>query len=515
MGCYVVYMLLCCGLLVVLGHVPRLQAVAKKLMASSLESGASRDVIHAEDEPSDDGVIEARVIERLRAANKRILRNKESHVEDKDGLVKCLYNVDTALAERSSGFGYNDDSSDKSLRMFYDYLCDKRTYLGCKDVLFEGGLRVPLTGVVLRRGLAEDFLLYLMNNHNILSCCFCAKGSAISREARLSCWLAQHSAGLTTTALIDSILVMIGVPLSLKILLRLFVVMPAILWLTRLLSILFSLTNRQRLLTLVLIAVLVSSSCVLLFFAAVLTPPDVDTIDLVLDYLLQVHLFSFIIEIWAALPLFSRTHHFSINVGALCFLQTGRLMCEVAVRDGLVSGIDYRHRRLRLFWLRLQVDCISPLSLATRKISVRIRHRSAEGVRGSGSTHRASTIQMTTNPLLILKSQQEQRRAGSAERETAQRPEPRAEEAGGQQEFSPSSATYGNRRSGLFAGPVLAGASRWKNAGATTGSRGGMAARSSFKNTFYFFQARALGITNAGSVDDVDVAELRAAAGDR
>ena len=84
------------------------------------------------------------------------------------------------------------DKDQKNTKEFLAYLLSGRCLLGCSDVYFDGGLRL-FPGCRLAPGAAEDFLLFLCNNHFVLSCCFSAKGSRYSRNFRRLSLISQHA----------------------------------------------------------------------------------------------------------------------------------------------------------------------------------------------------------------------------------------------------------------------------------------------------------------------------------
>ena len=94
-------------------------------------------------------------------------------------------------------FNYKEKDR-KNSKEFLAYLLSGRCLLGCSDMYFKGGLRAPLLyrffpALCLAPGRAEDFLLYLCNNHSVLSCCFSAKGSRYSRTFRRLSLVSQHA----------------------------------------------------------------------------------------------------------------------------------------------------------------------------------------------------------------------------------------------------------------------------------------------------------------------------------
>ena len=199
----------------------------------------------------------------LCAGDTMIASSKGSHAVDRDGLLD---------KDDGADFTHGEDRS-ASLRMFYDRLLDKRALLGCRDVLFEGGFMLPFSKIALSPGLVEDFMLHQLNNHNMLSCCFAAKGSSLSRDARQTCWLTQHSAGLAVAAFIDSLLTLLGFSTALKPVMNILVVRPVIISLTALLRSVYMRAYNHKWLGCAILGTFVTLAFVLLVLAAILTPP--------------------------------------------------------------------------------------------------------------------------------------------------------------------------------------------------------------------------------------------------
>ena len=101
--------------------------------------------------------------------------------------------------------------TDDDYKLLLEYLLLKRCLLGCGDVLYEGGLVLPLLGARLPPGLAEDFLLYVCNNHSILSCCFAASGSRYSKTLRKLSITVQHSVSFFLSNMLVVVLTAAGV----------------------------------------------------------------------------------------------------------------------------------------------------------------------------------------------------------------------------------------------------------------------------------------------------------------
>ena len=66
-------------------------------------------------------------------------------------------------------------------------------YFACEDVLFPGGYKIPFSDIILAPGVMEDFLLFLYNNHNVLSCVAVTKAATFNRANRRLALILQNS----------------------------------------------------------------------------------------------------------------------------------------------------------------------------------------------------------------------------------------------------------------------------------------------------------------------------------
>ena len=480
---YAAYLAAWIAVLTVLDWSGTLSSTNSKLLSSALASNASR----APGGPRHRDTVAC--VAATVASNLRIDKGKHGHVVDRDRLLTTVSD-----AEQGAALSHGDDK-DRRLRMFYDHLLDRRTYLGCRDVLFQGGFKVPFTQAPLACGRAEDFILHLLNNHNILSCSFAAKGSSISRHSRRVCWLTQHAAGLAVAAFIDSLLSLIGLPLSTKPVVNMFIVRPAIISLSSALKIVLARTARYETIGHLVTALLIVGAFVLLLFASLLTPPGVSRSYLILRYFLQVHLLSFFTEVWGAALLFVSTHHHAFYIGSKSIVMVGQLLVETIVRRDLVENIDYRATSRSYCCFRL--DSVSPMSLIS---SVSIKGPRA---RSSVSRESEAVVAMTTNPMLSLKA--------STQQETALNP--LAGQGRALSKIAPSLETAEETSEEAHEQQPSAETSMEMQDGQTvTLRRFKPEVRSNYANVFHFFQALDQGATSAHSVEAVDIEELRRAA---
>ena len=394
----------------------------------------------------------ARVIQWLEQSDSVMALNKHTFVQDRDDLIKdSVTAVGRSASDKSQVQGrsvnnpmlFSDSSSsssrmihnmesnspasshnfsDKShmrLRLFYDYVSDRRTLLGCEDVLYQGGLKPPLLCGRLRKGLAEDFILHLLNNHNILSCSFSAKGSSFTRHERRVCWISQHSTGFVMVAFSESALVLLGLPVGIKIIANVAVIRPLAMSIgSGSQSVFLWLRLKSEVYVNVLQFLIMAAAGVMLVFAALLTPPNVDKYYVILRYFLQVHMLSFFVDIYKTALLYKTTFHFGLYFGPKNMMNIGQVLCEVIVKNGLVEDLDYKHYRYYLPFDIVRIDYIVPVDPAVVESLLQPTDRSEDGDDvGAPSSAKHTLYNMNrqdsgfiatqVNPMLLLKRERE------------------------------------------------------------------------------------------------------------
>ena len=302
--------------------------------------------------------------------------------------------------------------SHTGLRIFYDYIADRRTYLGCRDVLFPGGFKAPFTATVMSKGLMEDYMLYVLNNHNILSCSFCAKGSTSTRRVRRIVWAVQHSVGFVLLAFSESALGLLGLPDShisyVKPLWNMIAVRGAVVSIKSSLPKAYAnISGWTAYSVTAFFAVLV---IIILCLAALLTPPNVSRGYVILRYFLQVHLYSFFLEMFIFALRFRTDFYLGVHLGLLQPIDIGSFVCEVIVIRHLVEGVHYKHHYYRLCGGLLTIEYI---------VLVVSAYDSQENIVATSSKHSIATTRLirtqtgriiTTelNPMMLLKKQKKE-----------------------------------------------------------------------------------------------------------
>ncbi len=78
---------------------------------------------------------------------------------------------------------------------FYEYILQRRTYIGCGPIIYEDGYVKNFICFTwcFPKGAYEDFVIFLANNHPLLSCIYAAKGGPLSRSGRRLVYMMQYS----------------------------------------------------------------------------------------------------------------------------------------------------------------------------------------------------------------------------------------------------------------------------------------------------------------------------------
>ena len=253
---------------------------------------------------------------------------------------------------------------------FHDYLLLRRCDLGCGAIFFERGLRVPLLGVMLREGLTENFLLYLMNNHSIVSCVYACKESSHSRNSRRWVLIVQHAVGFFITNIVAVVFLTAGVgatysqataePASSYFtcqLFDIFVTAPIALafgeGFRRLYRCDVSVNTIEKypryvkalsgirkglIIPLVILGVFLS-----LVICAILTTGK-SIYGNIVSYVRDVFMVTIVLDFINSVMNFVSTHHLAVYLfgGRICLLSIGQLYVELLIADGKKEGVDYR-----------------------------------------------------------------------------------------------------------------------------------------------------------------------------
>ena len=307
------------------------------------------------------------------------------------------------LIDRGSSFMFKSRQK-KYSREFQEYLALQRCRLGCGDVLYQGGYTVPLLGWRLPPGRAEEFWLYMYNNHTILSCISCAKESDQNRGSRRVVLIISNAVSFFMSALTAVFFRTIGVgpqysqateddstAFLVQQITDMIFIAPATLLIaqfcTNVYRCNFAFAGKDnkspRAVRLRYIAGLLSTgvlffgSLVLLCVCAVLTTGE-GWKENVWQFTAQVLLVTNVLDLLFAVLNFASEYHFSVHLlyDYLCVISVGRYYLETLVIEGRIEYNDYYDLSRSYFGGLLRVDRVLPKEYAERKGWVKVRVKS-------------------------------------------------------------------------------------------------------------------------------------------
>ncbi len=228
---------------------------------------------------------------------------------------------------------------------FYQYLLQRRCLLGCSGLLYPGGLKLNLlvTSYHLREGMYEDFILFLCNNHSLLSCIYRVGGSPISRNACRILYLVQNSIAFFISALNSLIFAYFALNANYSYVTDVVFVAPISIFLGSVILGLYTcrvvntveftrgscgkygrcIAFMGRLMVFPFIVLMF----LLLILAAVCTSSD-NVYSVILSFVWQVQLQSIVLEFVYALALFNSSYFYQLRVLGIPVVEVGSIFAE-------------------------------------------------------------------------------------------------------------------------------------------------------------------------------------------
>ena len=125
---------------------------------------------------------------------------------------------------------------------FYLYIDQRRTYLGCEPLLYPDGKLAVCNRVVVTtdKGVLEDFLVYLCNNHSMLNCIFAVDGAPVDRLANKLIYTTQNCIAFFMSAISGSVFAYFRVSRKVNIFFDLLVTTPATIIIAKLIKALYT-----------------------------------------------------------------------------------------------------------------------------------------------------------------------------------------------------------------------------------------------------------------------------------
>ena len=269
---------------------------------------------------------------------------------------------------------------------FYAYIDQRRTYMGCEPLLYPDGSMQVCDHVLVstEKGVLEDLIVFLCNNHSLLNCIYAVDGAPVDRFGNKLIYTVQNCIAFFLSAVSGSVLAYCGITSSANIVFDIVVVTPAKIFIAKLIKALYTcpvgfsvdyqvthpmIVKVVQVLGKLTLIPIVLAIFMLLVLAALFSQSH-DYITIVCYFFLQVQLYGFFLELVVTMFMFmSRLYmrcSVDLHVRSIVLLEVGRRYTELIYHRGLVEGKDYHYRCYYLFCV-LRVECIYRFDDAIKK----------------------------------------------------------------------------------------------------------------------------------------------------
>ncbi len=228
---------------------------------------------------------------------------------------------------------------------FYQYLLQKRCLIGCAGILYPDGYKLNLLihSYHLREGVVEDFILFLCNNHSLLSCIYRVRGSPISRNACRILYLVQNSIAFFMSALNNLIFAYANLNPNFGYISDFIIVAPASIFLGSVILELYTcrIVNSTKFAQgscgkcgkfIAFLGKLMAIPFILLIFVllilAALCTHSSNVYSVTLSFVWQVQLQSVVLEFLYALVLFNSAYFYQMRVLGIPVVEMGSIFAE-------------------------------------------------------------------------------------------------------------------------------------------------------------------------------------------
>ena len=287
------------------------------------------------------------------------IRNKLNQLAIDDQFISTLFDSvsvkNTRKMSKKLSKNQNHANSDTSesvtgdLTMydeaFYQYLLQQRCLIGCSGILYPEGynLNLFIKSYQLREGMAEDFIVFLCNNHSLLSCIYRVRGSPVSRNACRILYLVQNSIAFFMSALNNLIFAYVNLNPRFSYLSDVVIVTPVSIFLGSVILEFYSckIINNVEFARgsygkygkcLAFIGKLMAFPFIILIFLllvlAALCTNSSDVTSVILSFILQVQLQSILLEFLYALVLFYSGYFYQLRVMGIPVVEMGSIFAE-------------------------------------------------------------------------------------------------------------------------------------------------------------------------------------------
>ncbi len=269
---------------------------------------------------------------------------------------------------------------------FYTYIDQRRTYLGCEPLLYPDGTVQVCDNVVAstEKGVLEDLVIFLCNNHSLLNCVFAVDGAPVDRFGNRLIYTTQNCIAFFLSAVSGSVFAYCGITSKANIVFDIVVTTPATIVIATVIKTLYTcpvgfsvdyqvknplMVKVVRVLGKLTLVPIVVSIFVLLVLATIFSRGH-DYIMLMVSFFLQVQLYGFFLELVVTVLMFMSRFYMrcsiDLHVRSIVVFEVGRRYTEFIYHNGLVEGKDY-HYRCYYSLCVLRVECIYRFDDAVKK----------------------------------------------------------------------------------------------------------------------------------------------------
>ena len=232
-----------------------------------------------------------------------------------------------------------DDIKIKFSAAFYEYILQRRTYIGCEPIIYENGYVKSFIccSWCLPAGAYEDFLIYVANNHPLLSCIYAAKGGPLSRSGRRLVYTMQYSLAFFIKILSFGIFQYFDIPEYVSPVFSILVITPLSVSFGTFIKLLYTcsclVSNNQFRIDhpkmyrrLKLIGRMIAIPFILLVLGLLVLASTFSCqssrYDVILSFFLQVQVISSVLEVVYAVLVFTPDYYFNLSIVTPIFSKT-------------------------------------------------------------------------------------------------------------------------------------------------------------------------------------------------
>jgi hypothetical protein len=297
---------------------------------------------------------------------KSLHKRNEKH-DINDNSIQDEKNAENSIEYSDKRKTRGGDVKNKFSSAFYQYILQRRAYIGCEPLIYENGYIKNMICFIwcFPKGAYEDFLIYLANNHLLLSCIYAAKGGPLSRSGRRLVYMMQYSLSFFIKIVSFGVLQYFNIPEYVSPAFSILIITPLSISFGTFIKLLYTcscLVNNNQFRVehprmhrwVKSIGRLVTIPFVLLVFGLLVLASTFSCqssrYDIILSFFLQVQLLSSILEVIYAILIFTPDYYYNLSIITPLFSKTlvliGSLYAERLIKfvskPGSIKNINER-----------------------------------------------------------------------------------------------------------------------------------------------------------------------------